>query len=465
MDAESNIALGDPSPSRHDFFHFRTTTFNNRQACYVNNERDNVRLLEFENGKVQAGTYIPGRQNKHRLSGTERGSWKDFTDSPKNETASRMPIPGPQVAESLGAGNWNDRTGASGSFSPRIQQHNNVRQGKSRSETLTNNFRNVFYESLNDEDRSSVRNSFDISNYLGETRSSLSDASGVRKSSPRSTTLSTSGVGIFGMNGEEMETMENSTKDEPSSFKPTVKLRKKRHVNVDMNTSWPSPQIHLMKRRSAEISELRQALEKKIRNQNSQYNRLSSDMDNYRDYTPKSEHFAVNNRPKSAYEYLYREDDPGIENKAPSTQLQNGNICSYTSRPVGLRQHNRNSAPSSIDSRKLKYLMDDHRRSSPFADQIFGPLLCQRCSNPVSFSPHAQRRTSTTYCDEGEDAESEYFTPQGSPGPRIYQPLKKTRHMEDAEGASEGKAMELLLCANDIEINAFYATVAPILIF
>ncbi|XP_071539885.1 uncharacterized protein [Panulirus ornatus] len=478
MDAEGNTHLGGPPPSTHDFFHFRRSTFSNRQASYVNDNRDNVRLLEYENGEVQADTYMPGR-HKCRFSGSERGSWKNFSNPLKHETASGMPNPEVQLSEGPCNGNCNDRPGASGSFSTRGQQHSNVRLAKSLSETVTDNIRDM-YESTKNENRFSPRNSFEYSNYLRENQSPPSDyrnfnqsppsdyrnfnqsppsdyrnfnqsppsdytnfnqspPSDYRNFSPRSTTSSTSGVEMLGMNGDRMEMIPNTTNQDHAPYRTTVKMRNKRRVNVDMNTSWPSSQIELMKRRSAEISELRHALERKIRNQTSKYSRLSSDLDNCSNGTTNFEPYSVNRRPKSAYEYPYRDNDPMKENKAPSPPLQNSNICGYTSRPVGSRYHSRNSAPpSSIDPRKLKYLMDDHRRSSPFGDQkIFGPFLCQRCSHPISFTPHAQRRTSTTVCDEGEDADSEYFTPQGSPGPRIYQPMKKTRYMEDAEETSE----------------------------
>ncbi|KAG7158541.1 carotenoid isomerooxygenase-like [Homarus americanus] len=362
-------------------------------------------------------------------TGPKRDHMETISDSMNNGTATAFPILESLVTERR----HNSRTGSSGLYSSRDQQHSAKRENKSVFEKV-NDTTNVFFEPLKNENKSGIRNSLDLTTSFERQNSPL--ISSVQN--PRQSTVSgTLGADTTNNSNEKIQPQNSSITCDASNTKTTVKLRNKRRAAGSTTAAWPFSQLDLMKRRSAEISQLRHALEEKIRSQNSTYSRFSTNMNGHDYRRPNSEYLTSSKRPSSVYGFRHRDNNLEKENKEPLISLRN-NI--YTSTQVRQQQHNRNSAPpGSIDPRKLKYLMDDQRKSSPFLDhKTPGPLLCHNCSSPVNFSPYKYSR-SMSYCDEGEDTGSQYYTPMTSPGPRVTHPLKKIRHSGDSdEDTSEG---------------------------
>ncbi|XP_050716720.1 carotenoid isomerooxygenase-like [Eriocheir sinensis] len=195
----------------------------------------------------------------------------------------------------------------------------------------------------------------------------------------------------------------------PSEGKVPVILRNKRELRQSSETASSTERI---KRRSAEISRMRLALEEKVRAHQSRPSYMNSAYRSSWSDLPQSPHFIrPRSRPKSACGFSHMEDYYENENY-PLSPLEhrnnNRNIPRWQNScgPDGL------ASPHGMGSNTQRLYSPTNIQRDP------GPVLCQRCSSPVRMGP---QESFWSLCREGEDAPSRYHTPASSPAHRMPQ--------------------------------------------
>ncbi|KAK8747233.1 hypothetical protein OTU49_016702 [Cherax quadricarinatus] len=367
---------------------------------------------------------------------------------------SKVPTLEGRISGESDSSNRNERLASPESLSSVAPERSAGRGNRRLSDNFNINTRNSLYGSSNIA-MSRVKNSFNLSDCSLMNPGSaptLNTARDFNSESATSNTTgvdvlesaipSTSGVGVLDSNHQDTEFKRNNFSRNSSSFQTSVQLRNKTCGNENMLTAWPSSQLDLVKRRSAEISELRHVLEDKIKGQNPRYSSLSSIINGSSGRRLKSELLTSNKRSSSVYGHLHRDNVRQEKDKVSSSCLQR-NDYSVTSSAVRLRQDNKQPASStSRNSQKLKYLMNDQKKSSPFSDKkINEPLLCQRCSSPINSSPRQVPQKNISYV-ENEETTSQDHTPIGSLGPKTSTSSDSTRHSEDTERVTSSGSAE-----------------------
>ncbi|ROT60801.1 putative carotenoid isomerooxygenase [Penaeus vannamei] len=243
---------------------------------------------------------------------------------------------------------------------------------------------------------------------------------------------------------------------EGSETNSPVTLRNKRRAagnSIDSFTATPSD---LLKRRSAEIVQLRRKLEAKMKRKSLQNYCLSDDEDagllNSDRVDPRTLR-----RPLSAFGNLYR--DSGNEAAFSShSSCNSSNYPSYCSTPIHRQQYRDKIPPThAIDPKKLRYLLGDPHYSPPGHSQCISAIphsescnsncghICHTPSPPESCNCSAvssPRRSSTcanlqhtcrspSPYQDAEGFESQYHTPVGSPRPvKSIRPARVTENQD-----------------------------------
>ncbi|MPC07798.1 Carotenoid isomerooxygenase [Portunus trituberculatus] len=169
-----------------------------------------------------------------------------------------------------------------------------------------------------------------------------------------------------------------------------------------------------IRRRSAEISQLRCALQEKVKAQQYRtYYQNTSYRKSWSDFPQTPEHSRIRSRPKSACGFLHTDDYFDTE-REPLSSLEYRNNNRNMPRWGSPQQPSRVTSPPSFTSeeRKLQYLMREPPTPPLSCQDRAGPYLCHKCSSPVRIRPEEYYWST---CGEDEDAPSRYVTPTTSP--------------------------------------------------
>nr|XP_053636980.1 uncharacterized protein LOC128692030 [Cherax quadricarinatus] len=450
-DTEGNAILGSPRPHGHNDDMQSAPANNDGRTNFLNTSTEDAKNSDFRDGDINYVNSTPDRVNMSRWA--KRGRKEMLSESVIIKT-SKVPTLEGRISGESDSSNRNERLASPESLSSVAPERSAGRGNRRLSDNFNINTRNSLYGSSNIA-MSRVKNSFNLSDCSLMNPGSaptLNTARDFNSESATSNTTgvdvlesaipSTSGVGVLDSNHQDTEFKRNNFSRNSSSFQTSVQLRNKTCGNENMLTAWPSSQLDLVKRRSAEISELRHVLEDKIKGQNPRYSSLSSIINGSSGRRLKSELLTSNKRSSSVYGHLHRDNVRQEKDKVSSSCLQR-NDYSVTSSAVRLRQDNKQPASStSRNSQKLKYLMNDQKKSSPFSDKkINEPLLCQRCSSPINSSPRQVPQKNISYV-ENEETTSQDHTPIGSLGPKTSTSSDSTRHSEDTERVTSSGSAE-----------------------
>ncbi|XP_045135882.1 carotenoid isomerooxygenase-like isoform X1 [Portunus trituberculatus] len=196
-----------------------------------------------------------------------------------------------------------------------------------------------------------------------------------------------------------------------SENKIPVTLRNKREIHHSAEGISSTDRI---RRRSAEISQLRCALQEKVKAQQYRtYYQNTSYRKSWSDFPQTPEHSRIRSRPKSACGFLHTDDYFDTE-REPLSSLEYRNNNRNMPRWGSPQQPSRVTSPPSFTSeeRKLQYLMREPPTPPLSCQDRAGPYLCHKCSSPVRIRPEEYYWST---CGEDEDAPSRYVTPTTSP--------------------------------------------------
>lgn len=192
--------------------------------------------------------------------------------------------------------------------------------------------------------------------------------------------------------------------DRFSESKVPVILRDKTGLRQSSETFSSAERI---KRRSAEISQLRLTLEEKVKAYQYRSSYTNSTYRNSWSDLPRSpQFFKSRSRPKSACGISHMEDYFENEREFASPLEQRNNKRNMSSERYG--------APSlhSITSKTQKVFSPNNVQKDS------APYLCQKCSSPVRIR---SQESLWSLCRKGEDTPSRYHTPSASPAHRMPQ--------------------------------------------
>ena len=196
-----------------------------------------------------------------------------------------------------------------------------------------------------------------------------------------------------------------------SSNNVPVILRNKRELRQSSNSA---SSADLIKRRSVEISQLRCALQEKVKAQQYRTYYLNS---NYRkswsDFPQTPENSRTRSRPKSVCGFVQADNYFDTERELLSS-LEYRNNNRNNLRWACPQESSRVSSPPTLtnETRKLQYLVREPLSSPVRGQDLMVPYLCHRCSSPVGTKPEENY---WSLCKEAEDESSRYCTPIGSP--------------------------------------------------
>lgn len=195
-----------------------------------------------------------------------------------------------------------------------------------------------------------------------------------------------------------------------------------------------------IKRRSAEISQLRLALEEKVKAHRYRSHYLNSTYRNSWSDLPRSSQFlSPQNRPKSACGFRHFEDYFENEHE-PLSPLEHRNNNRNIYRWPSLREPGGRSSPNGLSTERLRlhYLGGDQLSSPYNTKKDSGPYLCHRCSSPVRIRP---QESYWSLGKEDEDVPSRYHTPTGSPAHRP--PQLRSCQVNSKAMTSESKSLSI----------------------